>query len=63
MCSKKCDRPTCNTPCIYLLNCGHRCPGLQCETKHIRTCKVCDHDKLTEIFFGTEDELLHVLVH
>jgi hypothetical protein len=19
------------------------------------TCKVCDHDKLTEIFFGTED--------
>ena len=56
MCSKKCDRPKYNTPCIYLLNCGHRCPGLQCETKCIRTCKVCDHDKLTEIFFGTEDE-------
>ena len=56
MCSKKCVRPKCNTPCIYLLNCGHKCPGLQCETKHIRTCKVCDHDKLTEIFFGTEDE-------
>ena len=56
MCSKKCDRPKCNTPCIYLLNCDHTCPGLQCETKCIRTCKVCDHDKLTEIFFGTEDE-------
>ena len=56
MCSKKCDRPKCNTPCIYLLNCGHKCPGLLCETKCIRTCKVCDHDKLTEIFFGTEDE-------
>jgi hypothetical protein len=50
------NRSTCNTPCIYLLNCGHRCPGLQCEKKRIRTCKVCDHDKLTEIFFGTEDE-------
>jgi hypothetical protein len=40
MCSKKCDRPKCNTPCIYLLNCGHKCPGLLCETKRIRTCKV-----------------------
>ena len=53
MCSKKCDRPKCNTPCIYILNCFHKCPGLLCERKCIRTCKVCDHDKL---LFGTEDE-------
>ena len=61
-CSKKCgelcDRPRCNEPCYTFLSCGHVCCGLKCEKECI--CAECmkndDHDPITEIFFGEEED-------
>ncbi|XP_066055411.1 NFX1-type zinc finger-containing protein 1 [Chamaea fasciata] len=55
LCSEPCDRPRCNVPCAKMLPCGHPCAGLcgePCPTK----CLVCDHEDLTQIFFGFEDD-------
>jgi hypothetical protein len=38
-----------------MLGCSHPCIGL-CEDKCPNKCRVCDHDKVTEIFFGSEDD-------
>lgn len=46
-CSERCTkkRKECDHPCIGF--CGDICPKL---------CRICDKEKLTEIFFGTEEE-------
>ncbi|CAG2194390.1 unnamed protein product [Mytilus edulis] len=55
VCIEPCKRPKCNTICDTILDCGigHKCSGLLCESAKC-ICKVCD--KLTEIYFGYEDE-------
>ena len=61
-CSKKCgelcDRPICDEPCDKTLSCHHNCRGLMCEQECI--CTECmkndDHDPITTIFFGTEQD-------
>ncbi|XP_069507285.1 NFX1-type zinc finger-containing protein 1 [Ambystoma mexicanum] len=55
LCFEACDRPPCNVPCTKMLKCGHPCIGLcgePCPTK----CRECNHDEITQIFFGFEDE-------
>ena len=55
-CGELCNRPRCNEPCRKrFYKCGHLCIGL-CGDKCPKLCRVCDNDKVTEIFFGTEDE-------
>lgn len=55
LCHEPCDRPPCTEPCAKTLKCGHPCIGL-CGDKCPSKCRICDHDEVTEIFFGTEDE-------
>ncbi|KAM4740439.1 NFX1-type zinc finger-containing protein 1 isoform 2-T2 [Anableps anableps] len=55
LCHEPCDRPPCTQPCKKILNCGHPCIGL-CGDKCPTKCRFCDHDDVSEIFFGTEDE-------
>nr|XP_061814239.1 NFX1-type zinc finger-containing protein 1-like [Nerophis lumbriciformis] len=55
LCHEPCDRPPCTQPCALTLDCGHPCIGL-CGDKCPSECRVCDEDKVTEIFFGTEDD-------
>ncbi|KAM9759617.1 NFX1-type zinc finger-containing protein 1 isoform 1-T2 [Menidia menidia] len=55
LCHEPCDRPPCTQPCTLPLTCGHRCIGL-CGDKCPTKCRICHHDEVTEIFFGTEDE-------
>lgn len=55
LCHEPCDRPPCMQPCTNTLKCGHPCIGL-CGDKCPSKCRICDHDEVTEIFFGTEDE-------
>ncbi|XP_068568539.1 NFX1-type zinc finger-containing protein 1 [Cebidichthys violaceus] len=55
LCHEPCDRLPCNRPCAKTLDCGHQCIGL-CGDKCPSKCRVCNHDEVTEIFFGTEDE-------
>ena len=38
-----------------MLGCRHPCIGL-CGDKCPNKCRVCDHDEVTEIFFGSEDD-------
>ena len=62
LCGELCDRPRCNEPCLNVLPCGsrrrrHICCGL-CGEQCI--CEVCDRNDghpITEIFFGSEDEV------
>ncbi|CAK8681019.1 unnamed protein product [Clavelina lepadiformis] len=55
-CSEPCDRPPCNEPCKKRLKrCGHRCIGL-CGEPCPKLCRICDEEKVNEIFFGDEDE-------
>ncbi|CAI8021593.1 NFX1-type zinc finger-containing protein 1 [Geodia barretti] len=55
-CGELCNRPRCDMPCLKRLRkCGHPCIGL-CGDKCPKLCRVCDNDKVTEIFFGKEDE-------
>ncbi|ESO98816.1 hypothetical protein LOTGIDRAFT_114056 [Lottia gigantea] len=54
-CFEPCDRPPCNHPCCKILKCGHECIGL-CGEPCPNLCRICHKDKVTEIFFGTEDE-------
>ncbi|NXS38068.1 ZNFX1 protein, partial [Pomatostomus ruficeps] len=55
LCSEPCNRPRCNVPCANILPCGHPCAGL-CGEPCPKKCLVCDHEELTQIFFGFEDE-------
>ncbi|CAL8340356.1 unnamed protein product [Merluccius merluccius] len=55
LCHEPCDRPPCTQPCAKTLPCGHPCIGL-CGDKCPNKCRVCDHDEVTEIFFGSEDD-------
>uniref|UniRef100_A0A665VRZ3 Zinc finger, NFX1-type containing 1 n=1 Tax=Echeneis naucrates TaxID=173247 RepID=A0A665VRZ3_ECHNA len=55
LCHEPCDRPPCTQPCDKTLECGHPCIGL-CGDKCPRKCRICNHDEVTEIFFGTEDD-------
>ncbi len=55
MCYQKCNRQPCDEPCKERIKCGHRCSGL-CGERCPTLCRTCDRDKLTEIFFGREDE-------
>ncbi|NXB78120.1 ZNFX1 protein, partial [Donacobius atricapilla] len=55
LCSEPCNRPRCNVPCAKMLPCGHPCVGL-CGEPCPKKCLVCDHEELTQIFFGFEDE-------
>ncbi|KAM6927491.1 NFX1-type zinc finger-containing protein 1 [Xenentodon cancila] len=55
LCHEPCDRPPCTEACSKTLACGHPCIGL-CGDKCPNKCRICDHDEVTEIFFGTEDE-------
>ncbi len=55
LCHEPCDRPPCNEPCSEILPCSHPCIGL-CGDKCPNKCRICDHEEVTEIFFGTEDD-------
>ncbi|XP_062822871.1 NFX1-type zinc finger-containing protein 1 [Anolis carolinensis] len=55
LCSEPCDRPRCNVACPQRLRCGHPCAGL-CGEPCPKKCLVCNHEELTQIFFGFEDE-------
>lgn len=55
LCHEPCDRPPCTQPCDKTLGCGHPCIGL-CGDKCPSKCRICNHDEVTEIFFGTEDD-------
>ncbi|NXU02820.1 ZNFX1 protein, partial [Buphagus erythrorhynchus] len=55
LCSEPCNRPLCNVPCDKMLPCGHPCVGL-CGEPCPKKCLVCDHEELTQIFFGFEDD-------
>ncbi|KAM9361314.1 NFX1-type zinc finger-containing protein 1 [Symphorus nematophorus] len=55
LCHEPCDRPPCTKPCAKTLACGHPCIGL-CGDKCPSKCRICNHDEVTEIFFGTEDD-------
>ncbi|NXT07482.1 ZNFX1 protein, partial [Prunella fulvescens] len=55
LCSEPCNRPRCNVPCAKMLPCGHPCAGL-CGEPCPKKCLVCDHEELTQIFFGFEDD-------
>ncbi|KAJ7338266.1 hypothetical protein JRQ81_011010 [Phrynocephalus forsythii] len=55
-CWEVCNRPRCNEPCPRTLKCKHPCVGL-CGEPCPPKCRVCHRDELTEVFFGSEDEL------
>ncbi|XP_009891810.1 PREDICTED: LOW QUALITY PROTEIN: NFX1-type zinc finger-containing protein 1 [Charadrius vociferus] len=55
LCSEPCNRPRCNVPCTKLLRCGHPCIGL-CGEPCPKKCLVCDHEEVTQIFFGFEED-------
>ncbi|NXO35213.1 ZNFX1 protein, partial [Locustella ochotensis] len=55
LCSEPCNRPRCNVPCDKMLPCGHPCVGF-CGEPCPKKCLVCDHEELTQIFFGFEDD-------
>ena len=55
LCSEPCNRPRCNKACNIVLNCGHYCIGL-CGEPCPPFCRHCDKEKVTEIFFGNEDD-------
>ena len=55
LCSELCDRDPCNEPCPRLLPCDHPCIGF-CGEKCPSLCRICDKEKVEEIFFGFEDD-------
>lgn len=55
LCHEPCDRPPCSEKCEKILRCGHPCIGL-CGDPCPDKCRICHHDEVTEIFFGTENE-------
>ncbi|KAK4872847.1 hypothetical protein RN001_014876 [Aquatica leii] len=55
LCGNICTVSPCNEPCSKNLSCGHFCVGF-CGDPCPPLCRECNHDELTEIFFGNEDE-------
>ncbi|NXL91409.1 ZNFX1 protein, partial [Alectura lathami] len=55
LCHEPCNRPRCNVPCTKLLRCGHPCIGF-CGEPCPKKCLVCDHEEVTQIFFGFEED-------
>ena len=56
LCWEICNRDRCNEPCTRkICQFGHRCIGL-CGEPCPKLCRICDKNKVTELFFGTEDE-------
>lgn len=55
LCHEPCDRPPCSEKCDKQLPCGHPCIGL-CGDSCPNKCRICHHDEVAEIFFGSEDE-------
>lgn len=55
LCGELCNRPPCNEPCEKILKCGHPCIGL-CGEKCPKLCRICDKEKVCEVFFGTEED-------
>ncbi|KAK4872848.1 hypothetical protein RN001_014877 [Aquatica leii] len=55
LCGNICTVPPCTRPCPKNLPCGHSCVGF-CGDPCPPLCRECNHDELTEIFFGNEDE-------
>ena len=61
LCGELCSRQRCNEPCLKTLSCGsrrngHVCRGLCGEPCICAVCHTNDGSRITEIFFGTEDE-------
>lgn len=54
-CDQICDRPPCYEPCNLLLKCKHECIGF-CGEPCPPLCRICQHDEVTTIVFGNEDE-------
>ncbi|XP_065610473.1 NFX1-type zinc finger-containing protein 1 [Cyrtonyx montezumae] len=55
LCHEPCNRPRCDVPCTKMLRCGHPCIGF-CGEPCPKKCLVCDHEEVTQIFFGFEDD-------
>lgn len=55
LCSEPCDRELCEHPNLELLPCEHPSIGV-CGEKMPKLCRICNKDKVEEIFFGDEDE-------
>ena len=55
LCFEVCDRGPCNEPCPKLLQCYHPCIGF-CGEGCPSLCRICDKEKVEEIFFGFEDD-------
>lgn len=56
LCSEPCDRELCEHPSTKLIKkCRHPSIGI-CGENVPRFCRICDEDKVKEIFFGNEDE-------
>ncbi|GIY60264.1 NFX1-type zinc finger-containing protein 1 [Caerostris darwini] len=55
VCGEPCDRTACDEPCQLLLKCEHPCIGV-CGEPCPTECRICDEDKVKDIFFGSEDE-------
>lgn len=62
LCHEPCDRPPCYEKCHKMLKCGHPCIGL-CGDPCPKKCRICDHDEVTEIFLGREDEPDATFIH
>ncbi|CAH1269008.1 ZNFX1 [Branchiostoma lanceolatum] len=59
-CGEPCDRPRCDQPCQKTRPCNkcHKdqpCIGM-CGEPCPDKCPVCDHEEVTDLFFGMEDE-------
>ena len=55
LCSELCDRGPCNEPCPKLLPCDHPCIGF-CGEQCPSLCRICDKERVEEIFFGFEED-------
>ncbi|RWS05947.1 NFX1-type zinc finger-containing protein 1-like protein [Dinothrombium tinctorium] len=55
LCSEPCNRKICSNACDKLLKCNHQCVGL-CGDICPNICRICDKEKLEELFFGNEND-------
>ncbi|XP_069075559.1 NFX1-type zinc finger-containing protein 1-like isoform X2 [Pleurodeles waltl] len=54
LCWEPCDREPCDMPCSKKLRaCGHPCIGF-CGEPCPKLCRECNHDEVSELFFGKE---------
>ncbi|KAG5867398.1 hypothetical protein JTB14_025229 [Gonioctena quinquepunctata] len=54
-CGEPCNVPPCDKPCEKKLKCGHPCVGF-CGDRCPILCKNCNHEELTDVLLGNEDE-------